>query len=419
MGNDIAMNSEADLPAVDPASAGSPSWGWSVAALLLALTGAAIAAVLVREHLEVTEGGLAKGLFCGGAGTFDCGQVAAHESSWLLGLPVALWGLGYYLVAIGLALAALVLRPQERAAAASLGALLALTALVFDAYLGWVMVTQIGAICLNCVATYGINLLLALAFWRSERVQGVAADPRALALSWRGQFGKIAIALLVAVGLVAAGVLTWNPLHDLETFAREETLEFLAKTHQPPEIDMTRFAGLASRGPADAPLTIVVAGDFQCHFCRALSSHVERLRLESPRRVRVVYLNSPVSSVCNPAIKENSHEDACWLAEVGECAALQGKFWQYHDYLYHHLAQPQVTRANVESRLAAIGLDPARVRACLVDGTARTALAREIALANQLQLVEVPSIVINGHARRAGVYPAMLRTVVHVMLGSL
>jgi protein-disulfide isomerase len=281
------------------------------------------------------------------------------------------------------------------------------------------MAFQIGAICINCVATYGINLLLALAFWRSERAQGVASDPRALALSWRGRFGKIAIVLFVAAGLAAAGVYTGSQLRDLRTFAREETQEFLAKTHATPEIDMARFTGLVSRGPADAPLTIVVAGDFQCHFCRALSSHVERLRLESPRRIRVVFLNAPVSSDCNPAIKENSHEDACWLAEVGECAALQGKFWQYHDYLYHHLAQPQVTRANIEPRLAAIGLDAAHVRQCLADGTARRALAREVALVNQLKLAEVPSIVINGHARRAGVYPAMLRAVVHAMLQSL
>ena len=413
------MSSEADLPPVGPPPASSAPRRWAVAALLLALTGAAIATMLVIEHLAVTEGGLAQGLFCGGAGRFDCGQVAAHESSSLLGLPVALWGLGYYLIAIGLAVAALALRAPERAAAALLGALLAISALVFDAYLGWVMVTQIGAICLNCVATYGINLLLALAFWRSERAQAVAADPHALLLSWRGRFAKIVIALLVTGGIVAAAAFTWTPLHDDETFARDETLKFLATTHQPPEIDMARFTGLASRGPADAPLTIVVAGDFQCHFCRALSSHVERLRLESPRRIRVLFLNAPASSDCNPRIKFNAHEDACWLAEVGECAALQGKFWQYHDYLYHHLAQPQVTRANVEPRLAAIGLDPARVQACLKDGTARAALAREIALVNQLKLREVPSIVINGHARRAGVYPAMLRTAVHTMLQSL
>ncbi len=411
---------DAPGPATGAPAAGATPRGRAAAlvALVLALAGAGVAAFLVREHLAVTQGDLARGLFCGGSGQFDCGRVAADPSSWLLGMPVAFWGLAFYFVTLGLALGALVLRPAERAAAASLGTLLALTAVIFDAWLAWVMVTQIGSICLNCVATYAINLLLLVAFWRLEQRIGAPPDLKALALAWRSP-AKIAIALGVAGAIAAATVWVWRPLAETRQFAREETLEFLDKTTRPPEIDMARFAGLPSRGPDSAPVTIVVAGDFQCHYCRALSANVERLRRELPGRIRVVFLQSPVSSLCNPGIKENVHEDACWLAEVGEAAAMQGRFWEYHDFLYHHLSQPQVTRANVEPRLAEIGLDPARVKAALADGSARARLGREVGLANQLKLIEVPSIVINGHARRAGVYPDMLRSVVHVMLARL
>ena len=66
--------------------------------------------------------------------------------------------------------------------------------------------------------------------------------------------------------------------------------------------------------------------------------------------------------------------------------------------------------------LGAMGLDVARLQACVERGAGRAALERDIALARELKLLAVPSIVINGHARRGGVYPKMLSNVVRAML---
>jgi len=388
----------------------------SLLALLVALAGVAVAIYLVREHVTVTEGGLAEGLLCGGGAAFDCNAVAASEHSWMLGAPVALWGLVFYIAMSGLALATLWFRPAERAAASSLGVLAACVALMFDAYLAWIMVARIGSVCLGCVASYAINLLLAVAFWRIERRQTTRPDMRALFLSPPPLAAKLAVAAIVLGGIGVSAYLTSRSLEYVELFANEETREFLAQLSKPPRIDMTRFEGQPSRGPSNAPVTILLASDFQCNFCRALSAHVEQLRLESPDKIRIVFLNAPVSSQCNPAMDHDTHEDACWLAEMGECAAEQGKFWEYHDDLFHTLAHPQVTRAVVARRLGALGLDVARFQACVANGAGRAALDHDLALARELQLVTVPSMVINGHARRGGVYPKMLRNVVRTML---
>ena len=148
------------IPAVGPAPTRRTTIT-SVFAMIAALGGAAIAIFLVREYVTVTEGGLAEGLLCSGGSAFDCNAVAASEHASMLGLPVALWGLVFYIVMSGLGLATLLFRPAERAAAASLGLLLGCVALVFDAYLAWVMVARIGTVCLGCVSSYALNLLLA------------------------------------------------------------------------------------------------------------------------------------------------------------------------------------------------------------------------------------------------------------------
>src|SRR5438093_432859 len=123
-------------------------------AFVLALGGLSLAMLLIREALTVFQGDVAGGLFCGGAGRFDCNVVAAHPSAWMLGAPVALWGLLFYVAVAGLAIAASTLTAGERAAAASAGLVLSLAALIVDARLAYVMLTQIGAVCMNCVATY-------------------------------------------------------------------------------------------------------------------------------------------------------------------------------------------------------------------------------------------------------------------------
>src|SRR5437867_13268639 len=103
------------LPAMStPPPANPRSLAWL--ALVLALVGATISLVLLREHLTVFEGDVAGGLFCGGAGRFDCNTVAASPSAWLLGFPLALWGIAFY-AAAG-ALAAMAWRLPEAEAAA-------------------------------------------------------------------------------------------------------------------------------------------------------------------------------------------------------------------------------------------------------------------------------------------------------------
>ncbi len=403
------------IPAVGPEPARRTTIA-SVLALIAALGGAAVAIFLVREYVTVIEGGLAEGLLCSGGSAFDCNAVAASEHASMLGFPVALWGLIFYIVMSGLALATLMFRPAERAAAASLGLLAGCVALVFDAYLAWVMVARIGTMCLGCVSSYGINLLLAGLFWRIDSRIKAPRDTRGLFLSPAPLVAKLAVAVLMLGGIGTSVFTTHRSLEDVDILAKEEADEFLAQMDKPPAIDMARFEGQPSRGPANAPVTIVVTSDFQCNYCRALSAHVEKLRQRLPDKMRVVFVNAPVSSQCNPKMPHDTHEDACWLAEIGECAAEQGKFWEYHDYLFHTLPQPQVTRAVVTRHLGELGLDVPRFQAAFERGAGRSELDKDIALATELELLGVPSIVINGHARRGGVYPKMLRDVVVAML---
>ncbi|HEX6509769.1 MAG TPA: DsbA family protein [Chloroflexota bacterium] len=81
------------------------------------------------------------------------------------------------------------------------------------------------------------------------------------------------------------------------------------------------------QGPADAPVTLVEYGDYECPFCGRAYGIVKRLQAELGDRVRFVFRNFPLVE---------SHPHAEEAAEAAEVAAQQGKFWDMHDYLYEH-----------------------------------------------------------------------------------
>jgi len=80
-----------------------------------------------------------------------------------------------------------------------------------------------------------------------------------------------------------------------------------------------------AEGPADAPLTLVEYGDYQCPYCGAAYPVVKRLQKTLGKKLRFVFRNFPLTQ---------AHPYALIAAEAAEAAALQGKFWEMHDLLF-------------------------------------------------------------------------------------
>ena len=82
-------------------------------------------------------------------------------------------------------------------------------------------------------------------------------------------------------------------------------------------------------GPANAALTLVEYGDYQCPYCGAAYPEVKKVQKELGPELRFVFRNFPLT---------NMHEHAMNAAETAEAASAQGKFWPMHDFLYEHQA---------------------------------------------------------------------------------
>jgi protein-disulfide isomerase len=101
-----------------------------------------------------------------------------------------------------------------------------------------------------------------------------------------------------------------------------------------------------SAGPADAPVTLVEYGDYQCPYCGAAYPVVKRLQKKLGKKLRFVFRNFPVTQ---------AHPYALIAAETAEAAALQGKFWEMHDLLFEQ--QDSLTPDIIPVWAKKIGLD--------------------------------------------------------------
>ena len=81
------------------------------------------------------------------------------------------------------------------------------------------------------------------------------------------------------------------------------------------------------QGTADAPVTLVQYGDYECPYCGAAYPIIKDVQSRMGERLRFVFRNFPIST---------SHPHAEQAAEAAEAADSQGKFWDMHDLLYEN-----------------------------------------------------------------------------------
>ena len=147
-----------------------------------------------------------------------------------------------------------------------------------------------------------------------------------------------------------------------------------------------------AKGPANAPLVLVVFSDFQCPFCKRVEPTLAELERHYAGKVRVVWKNFPLPF----------HANAGPAAEAAMAAGAQGKFWPMHDRLFDN--NTALDRESLENYAAAIGLDLPRFRADLDAGRYKARIEADKQEGSDLGVVGTPAVFINGR-KIAGAYP--------------
>lgn len=155
--------------------------------------------------------------------------------------------------------------------------------------------------------------------------------------------------------------------------------------------ELQRTPGIAL-GDEDAPVVIYEFADFQCPACAQYSSMYLPLvkeRLIDEGLVRYVYYDFPLGQ----------HQNAFIAARAGRCANEQGRFWDYHDYLYARqrtwAAMGNPTEFFVDLA-EETGLDAGEFENCLRSDRYAEEVSRSAALGESLGVSGTPTLFVNG-----------------------
>jgi predicted DsbA family dithiol-disulfide isomerase/Skp family chaperone for outer membrane proteins len=143
--------------------------------------------------------------------------------------------------------------------------------------------------------------------------------------------------------------------------------------------------GFPSRGPANAPVTIVEFSDFECPYCGGLFPTLKQVEKNYPQQVRIVYRQFPLANI---------HPHAQKAAEASLCANEQQKFWEFHDSMFAN--QRELSVPDLKQRAVDLKLDTQAFNQCLDSGRYAPAIQKDIQEGARNGVSGTPALFING-----------------------
>lgn len=379
----------------------------AVATIVLATFGLAIGATIAVEHSKLA-GSPGYTSFCNINEVVNCELVLTSEYAYFAGLPVAWWALlAYACFAVGAYVAMSARRATRRRQAAVAVFALAVFSLAYSAYLAYLALFVLQAICLLCSGLYLVSAGLIVSswlLWNAVRQEGRRAG--ASAESWPGR-----LILAGAVGAVAifVALASWEASGGgAETKSKEQLLEseptFSRWYMNLPVTPVSSSGGHRKGGPAN--VVIVEFSDFECGHCARAFRNLKRVLPRFGSDVALVFHHFPLDAACNPSVTGSAHRYACLAAMASECAAEQGRFWEYHDLLFGD--QSALDRENLLAYAERLSLDRSKFLACLDSDRPRQRIEQDVREGTRLGVTSTPTFYLNGRTVTGALEPDKL-----------
>ncbi len=103
-------------------------------------------------------------------------------------------------------------------------------------------------------------------------------------------------------------------------------------------------------GNYNAPIDIVVFNDYTCKYCQEYALELEKILKRNPNKIRIIWKHFPLN------------QNYYTAAIAAECAAEQGKFWEYSHKIYSY--KDKYTNDFYLNAAANLNLDVAKFSTC-------------------------------------------------------
>jgi len=184
-----------------------------------------------------------------------------------------------------------------------------------------------------------------------------------------------------------------------------------------------------SKGPKDATIVIVEFSDFQCPFCggyaglddNVIEAMKKRDSTWEPVEPNVIrdYVNTGKARFVwkdYPFLGEESK----WAAQAARCAHEQGKFWEYHDFLFSNRNgenKGDFSKDNLKKYAQELGINSQEFNECLDSDRYAQKVSDALTYGQSLGIKGTPATFINNKLISGAVPYSAVKKIIDEMTG--
>lgn len=159
------------------------------------------------------------------------------------------------------------------------------------------------------------------------------------------------------------------------------------------------------KGDPNAKNFIVDYSDFACSYCSKISLILDEALKDYPKDLKIIFKHYPL----------RMHPASMPAAEASECAADQGKFWEYHDILFQNQSdwapskEPAALFIEYAGRL---GLDKDKFKQCLNSHVKKDGVEKNRLEGRRFYVSGTPTLILNGRKSIFAYKPEDLKSII-------
>jgi protein-disulfide isomerase/uncharacterized membrane protein len=349
---------------------------------------------------------------CSVSSTINCNKVNLSASSELLGIPLAAYGLFFYVFIIsGIIISKGIDRETFTKGMTLILLCLSALSVLMIVPLAIISFVVIEASCVYCIVTWVCSIAIFILFIRQKKNSGlkIISSARAFiseySVSWQaGLLAFVTAALAVSILMTIFSYKSDNEkLRATHSSKVEEEVVTQFLSTLPINIDTKNLPVFL--GKPDAKVAIVEYINFDCFACRKSFPVMHEISKKYPNSVKIYLKNYPIDAMCNPNVKEKRNGLSCMSSLIS--IGLRGKK-NYPAFINGLMSSERLDPQNIFNTVKSVGLDNNEADKYVKDQAIIKKLLDEIDDAKKFGISATPTYIINGKVLKAGYMPVHL-----------
>ena len=331
--------------------------------------------------------------FCSINDFIDCDGAARTTVSQVLGIPLAYWGMLFYITVFFLTivdklqnikfLKFLEVFKNPMAYITFLGTIAFICSMILAGFSLFV----IKKLCILCVITYIIDFIIAIVPTKNYEEYFISFKTTFLDfISGIKKYPKTFVILLI----LTASFLTFSGVTDSfvpHVKKSKEIRKYAYMKENPYKINGNTL------GDEKAKVVIELYSDFVCPLCYINNIMLHKF-IKDYSNVKIIHHNLPFDKECNPELNVNMHPGACYMSKAALAAERQGNYWGMSSLLYEN---KPTNKEKLIPLVEKLGFDTDKFFKDLNSEEIENELTTEINKTNQeLNIDATPTMYING-----------------------